>query len=100
MFSHNNEFYNNYFEKNGAGVAVMYSKNIFMHENIFSHNWSSISNGLLLKDINDSRIENNFFEQNTIGIYTEECNRNKIKENDFKNNGWALKILGNCEENQ
>lgn len=100
MFSHNNEYFHNKFLNNGAGVAVMYSKNIFMHENVFSDNWSPVSNGILLKDITDSRIEKNIFERNTIGLYAEGCLRLDIKNNDFIKNGWAVKILGNCEDNR
>lgn len=98
MFSHDNEYYKNTFSDNGAGVAVMYSKKIYMHENIFSENWSAVSNGILLKDITDSRIEKNIFERNTIGIYAEGCLRINISHNDFSKNGWAVKILGNCED--
>ncbi len=99
MFSHDNEYFHNEFSDNGAGVAVMYSKNIFMHENIFSDNWSPVSNGILLKDITDSRIEKNSFERNTIAIYAEGCIRIAITSNNFSKNGWAIKILGNCEKN-
>jgi len=98
MVSNNNEYFNNRFEKNGAGVAVMYSKNIYMHSNVFADNWSTISNGILLKEISDSRIENNLFERNTVGIYAEGTDRSQILHNDFKYNGWALKILGDCED--
>lgn len=100
MFSHDNEYFHNTFSNNGAGVAVMYSKNIFMHENTFSDNWSSVSNGILLKDITDSRIFKNHFERNTIGLYAEGCLRIEIEQNEFSKNGWAVKILGNSENNR
>lgn len=100
MFSHDNEYFRNKFSYNGAGVAVMYSKAIYMHENIFADNWSAVSNGILLKDITDSRIEKNLFERNTIGLYAEGCLRIQILNNVFSKNGWAVKILGNCEDNR
>ncbi len=100
MFSHNNEFFKNTFQDNGAGVAVMYSKKIKMYENKFFDNWSSISTGLLLKEISDGFIERNSFKKNTTAIYMEGCNRNNIMNNNFIENGWALKILGNCEDNR
>lgn len=100
MFSHDNEYYKNKFSNNGAGVAVMYSHHIYMHENYFSDNWSPISNGLLLKDIKDSKIENNYIDGNTIGIFAEGCLRLNIKYNRFSKNGWALKILGDCYDNK
>lgn len=100
MFSHNNEYFHNNFSNNGAGVAVMYSHTIYMHENLFADNWSPVSNGILLKDIKDSKIEKNIFRQNTIGIYAEGCMRLTITQNDFIKNGWAVKILGTCEDNR
>ena len=99
MFSHNNEYYRNSFRNSGAGVAVMYSRNIYMHENLFADNWSPVADGLLFKDIKDSRIENNIIRNNTIGLYAEGCMRMKVTGNDFIKNGWAVKILGTAEDN-
>ena len=39
MFSNDDIYEGNLFENNGAGVAVMFSKNIRMKENIFRNNW-------------------------------------------------------------
>ncbi|MBI2967301.1 MAG: nitrous oxide reductase family maturation protein NosD [Bacteroidetes bacterium] len=100
MFSHHCDYFRNKFSGNGAGVAVMYSHDISMHENLFSDNWSPVSNGALLKDISDSRIYKNVFEQNTIGLYAEGCHRIEIANNDFIKNGWAVKILGTSENNK
>lgn len=100
MFSHNNEYFHNQFTDNDAGVAVMYSDHIYMHENTFADNWSTVSNGILLKEISDSRIEQNIFQHNTIGVYAEGCTRMKIKHNNFIKNGWAVKIMGDCEDNR
>jgi nitrous oxidase accessory protein len=100
MFSHYNEYFQNKFTDNDAGVAVMYSDHIYMHENTFSDNWSTVSNGILLKEISDSRIEKNIFEHNTIGMYGEGCERIEIKHNNFIRNGWAAKIMGDCEDNR
>ena len=100
MFSHYNEYFHNQFTDNDAGVAVMYSDHIYMHENTFSDNWSPVSNGILLKEISDSKIEKNIFQHNTIGVYAEGCDRIEIKNNDFTKNGWAVKILGDCNDNR
>lgn len=100
MFSHYNEYFHNQFNDNDAGVAVMYSDHIYMHENTFSDNWSPVSNGILLKEITDSRIEKNIFRHNTIGIYAEGCDRMEIRNNNFEKNGWAVKIMGNCTDNR
>ena len=98
MFSHSNEYCQKQFIKNEAGIAVMYANHIYMHENIFADNWNAIANGILLKEIRDSRIEKNTFEKNTVGIYAEGVLRTSIKNNNFIKNGWALKILGTCDQ--
>lgn len=99
MFSNNNEYFDNVFTNNGAGVAVMFSKFIKMHNNKFVKNWGSASYGLLLKEIYDAEIENNTFEQNTIGISVDGSTRINYKKNTFLRNGWAVKIVGACYEN-
>mgnify|MGYP000904567693 CR=1 FL=1 len=86
-------------ENNGAGVAVMFSKKIKMYNNIFKENWGTASYGMLLKEINDAEIIGNTFEQNTIGISIEGSNRIVYKNNNFINNGWAIKVRGACYTN-
>lgn len=99
MFSNDDVYEDNLFENNGAGVAVMFSKNIKMIHNTFRKNWGSASYGMLLKEINDAQIERNTFEDNTIGINVEGSNRIVYKNNDFANNGWAVKVRGACYTN-
>ncbi|MCX7736450.1 MAG: nitrous oxide reductase family maturation protein NosD [Candidatus Kapabacteria bacterium] len=99
MFSDGCDYERNKFERNGAGVAVMYSKNVNMRNNQFHNNWGSSAYGLLLKDIRDGEIINNKFDNNTVGVYMEGSNRLDFKRNDFIKNGWALKIMGNCVDN-
>ena len=99
MFSHDDEYRDNTFINNGAGVAVMYTKGVKMINNHFIHNWGSASYGLLLKDIRDSYIFGNEFEQNSIGILMEGSSRNEIKENRFIRNGYAFKLQASCDDN-
>ncbi len=99
MFSNNDSYEDNYFENNGAGVAVMFSKQIRMVGNTFRKNWGTAAFGVLLKEINDSEISRNLFEENTIGISIEGSNRIRYENNDFVKNGWALKVRGACYTN-
>lgn len=99
MFSNNDIYQDNTFESNGAGVAVMFSKKIKMHNNVFRENWGTASYGMLLKEINDAEIIGNTFEENTIGINIEGSNRIVYKNNNFINNGWAIKVRGACYTN-
>ncbi|HNP19796.1 MAG TPA: nitrous oxide reductase family maturation protein NosD [Fulvivirga sp.] len=99
MFSDNDTYVGNTFRNNGAGVAVMFSKNILMKENHFDRNWGTSAYGLLLKEIYDSEIINNRFTTNTTAIYGESATRLKITNNTFEQNGWALRLLGSSMDN-
>lgn len=99
MFSNNDVYQNNVFSKNGAGVAVMFSKYIEMYNNTFSDNWGASSYGLLLKEIYNATIKGNNFYRNTTGIHCEGSNRINYTNNTFSDNGWAVRIKGGCFEN-
>ncbi len=99
MYSDTNFYYKNIFNRNGAGVAVMYSRYIIMAANIFVNNQSVNSYGLLLKEIFDSELFGNTIRNNTYGIFAEGITRIKIEGNDIESNGWAMKILGSCTDN-
>lgn len=99
MFSNECVYRANEFRSNGAGVAVMYSRNVDMTDNTFEHNWGSGAYGLLLKDMNNSTIENNRFYRNTVAIYSEGSNNLMIRRNHIELNGWAVKIQANSRNN-
>ncbi|CAI9086577.1 hypothetical protein A7K73_01455 [Candidatus Methylacidiphilum fumarolicum] len=79
MFSNDDVYRTNLFERNGAGVAVMFSKRILMEGNQYRNNWGPTSYGLLLKSIDDSLIRRNLFVRNTTAIRFDEAIRNKLK---------------------
>lgn len=99
MFSHQNHYHHNLFQNNGAGVAVMYSRQVQMTENEFSYNWGSSSYGILLKDISDSHIWKNKFQHNSAGVYLEGASRITLEQNEFRENGWALRVQASCDAN-
>jgi nitrous oxidase accessory protein len=99
MFSNSDSYVGNTFKDNGAGVAVMYSKDVLMLENFFDHNWGPNAYGLLLKEISDARIFSNKFDKNTVGILMESTNRIDVTNNTFRDNGWAMRIQASCNEN-
>lgn len=99
MFSNENDYFNNRFINNGAGVAVMFSKLINMWNNTFEKNWGKSSYGLLLKEIYDAEIHDNHFIENTIAIFVESSTRIKYYKNEFSRNGWAIKMNGGCVDN-
>lgn len=100
MFSDDSIYRDNIFRRNGAGVAVMYSKNVDMVGNIFEHNWGASSYGMLLKDMQESRIERNRFYRNTVGIYSESSSNIDVRYNDFELNGYAVNIKSSSRANR
>jgi len=99
MFSNSDDYLNNTFKNNGAGVAVMYSNKVKMEGNKFEMNWGPSSYGILLKDISDSYILNNTFYKNSVGIHMEGSSRINASKNIFKENGWAIKVQASCDDN-
>jgi len=100
MFSDGGRYYDNIFRENGAGVAVMYSENVDMVNNLFEHNWGTSSYGLLLKDIRNSTIERNRFYRNTVAIYSESSSNVDIRRNNIELNGWAVNIKSSSSRNR
>lgn len=99
MFSHNDQYVENTFRNNGAGVAVMYSKKVTMERNHFEENWGPSAYGILLKEITDGHVTNNTFLKNTVGIFMEGSSRMQVSKNAFSSNGWALKVQSSCDDN-
>lgn len=96
MFSNHDSYICNIFRNNGAGVAVMFSNHVRMIRNYFEENWGDGAYGLLLKEISDGFIDNNFFVKNTAGIFMEGASRLQLQQNVFEGNGWAMKIQASC----
>ena len=100
MFSNHSVYHANRFTRNGAGVAVMYSRAVTMRDNVFDQNWGSSSYGLLIKDVTDSEVAGNFFDKNSTGLYSQGANRVRFERNHFRENGWALRIMSNGSDNR
>lgn len=100
MFSNDDAYITNVFKNNGAGVAVMFTKNVKMFNNFFEENWGDAAYGLFLKEITDSHIIGNKFIRNTSGIHMEGTNRIQVEKNVFEANGWAMKIQASCMDNE
>ncbi len=99
MFSNDDEYFDNHFINNGAGVAVMYTHHVTMKGNYFERNWGGSSYGLLLKDITDSRVEKNFFIKNTVALHMEGTSRIEFEKNSFTENGYAVRLQASCDAN-
>ena len=98
MYSDDCRYVDNVFRANSAGVAVMMTKRVTMTGNRFESNWGSASYGLLLKEVYDVRLEGNQFIRNTVGLLADGANRIDAEHNEFRRNGWALKLLASTDE--
>jgi len=98
MYSKHDTYSYNLFRENRAGGVVMYSHFITVTHNVFRHNWGPSDDGLLLKELNDGKVEDNRFYQNSTAVYSEGSNRIKIDHNDFIRNGWSANIMSNSSK--
>lgn len=98
MFSNGCTYTGNRFEANGAGSAVMYSRQVIMEENVFEDSRGASIYGLLGKDLADSRIERNVFRDNTGGLYLEGVIRVRAQGNEFLRNGWGAVVMADAED--
>lgn len=92
MYSDGCRYEENTFRHNGSGVAVMYTKGVEMENNHFDDNWGAAAYGLLLKEVNDAHLIGNTFAHNTVGLFADGANRLVATRNDFRGNGWALRL--------
>lgn len=100
MFSNDDVVTHDRYENNGAGIAIMFSKNMEASYNHFQDNWGPAVYGMLLKEVYDGVITHNVFKRNTTGIYIEGCTRVIYEHNDFESNGWAINSRGANYENK
>ncbi len=99
MFSDSCSYQDDRFIANGAGVAVMYSRDVALVRNLFTGAHGPSAYGLLLKEIRDSRLIDNRFVDNTVALYTEGASRNDVSGNEFRDNGWGVRLLASSDEN-
>ncbi|QYM78867.1 right-handed parallel beta-helix repeat-containing protein [Horticoccus luteus] len=92
MYSDGNVFERNVFSDNAAGAALMYSKRLVLRANRFVANRSHRAYGLLLQSIDDTRIENNTIEGNTVGLFLENGNGDTIRANRIVGNYVGLRV--------
>lgn len=92
MYSDENVFERNVFSDNAAGAALMYSKKLVLRANRFIANRSHRAYGLLLQSIDDTRIEENTIEGNTIGLFMENGNNDTVRANRIAGNYVGLRV--------
>jgi nitrous oxidase accessory protein len=128
MYSDDDVFEDNVFEHNQTGGAIMYSRRLTLRRNRFAGSRGPSAHGLLIKMADDLLVENNWFVDNTRGIFMLETpsalnatcvvrdnviggndrgvtlepsvSRAVFTENAFLANGVQVEVLGASQANQ
>jgi nitrous oxidase accessory protein len=99
MFSDDNSFEDNVFERGAAGAALMYSRRITFRRNRLLHNRGFASVGLLLKACDDVVAEDNLIADNARGIFIEGSYRNRFRRNIVSESDTAVVLYDSAAEN-
>ncbi len=90
MFSDDNVFEDNTFERGAAGSAIMYSERIAFRRNRFLRNRGFASVGLLLQQCDDVLAEDNLIADNARGVFLEGTHRVTLRANVIAGSDAAL----------
>ena len=100
MFSDDNVFEDNSFERSAAGAALMYSKRIQFRRNRFLHNRGFASVGLLMQACDDVVAEDNLIADNARGIFLEGSSRDLFRRNVVAQSDTALVLYDSSSQNR
>jgi nitrous oxidase accessory protein len=96
MYSDDNVFEDNVFERAAAGTVLMYSRRIVFRRNRFLHNRGFASVGLLFKACDDTLAEDNLLADNARGIFLEGSYRNVFRRNVVAESDAAIVLYDSC----
>jgi nitrous oxidase accessory protein len=99
MYCQGTAIADNRFRYNVAGCAIMFSNHLQVHDNHFDHNRGPRTYGLLLRDCSDGEFERNSLVDNTIALFMDGSNRNRIAGNLVQDDGWGVLLYSSCAGN-
>lgn len=99
MSSDDNVFSRNRFTETEAGSALMFSRRIHLRDNLFAGNRGYRAYGLLIKDCEDSTVEDNAVVGNRVGIFLDGAMRSQIVRNRVVGNDLGFEVRGSSEDN-
>jgi len=100
MYSDGNRFEDNVFRDNAAGAALMSSNHILLRRNQFLSNRGHRSYGLLLQTVDDSTLEANRIDGNTVGVFIESGHGNRFIDNRIERNHIGIHVSDSSDANQ
>lgn len=99
MYCQKNRLTGNRFAYNTAGCAIMFSNHLVVRGNDFFRNRGPRTYGVLLRDCSDGSFEDNRIVDNTVGVFMDNSNRNRISGNLIEDNGWGILMFSSCAGN-
>lgn len=100
MYCQDNHIVRNRFIGNIAGCAIMFSNHLELGRNDFLHNRGPRTYGILLRDCSDGSFHENRMVDNTIAVFMDGSNRNRIRDNLVQDDGWGVILFSSCADNE
>ena len=99
MYCQGTRLVGNLFTHNVAGCAIMFSNDLEVVGNDLISNRGPRTYGLLLRDCSGGTFRNNRLVDNTIAMFLDNSNRNRLLDNLFQDNGWGMLLYSSCAGN-
>lgn len=96
MWAHHNDVSRNTTNHNGGGIALMESRDLVVTHNVAANN---SRHGILFRDVERCRIEENLVENNTEGLFFFGALDNSIRRNRIRGNQIGARIWTGNERN-
>ena len=97
MYSYRNEILANETNDNTIGIALMESRHLVVEDNRAARN---VRQGLLFRDVQDSRIRRNRLERNGNGMFFYSSVDNVVVDNEVLDNEMGLKVWAGTRRNR
>jgi nitrous oxidase accessory protein len=99
MYCQGTRLTSNLFTRNVAGCAIMFSNDLEVVGNDMVSNRGPRTYGLLLRDCSGGTFRKNRLIDNTIAMFLDNSNRNRLIGNLFQDNGWGILLYSSCAGN-
>jgi nitrous oxidase accessory protein len=99
MYCQGTRLFGNTFTHNVAGCAIMFSNGLEVVGNDIVANRGPRTYGLLLRDCSGGTFRRNRLIDNTIAMFLDNSNRNRLLGNLFQDNGWGMLLYSSCAGN-
>ena len=99
MYCQSTALHGNQFDRNVAGIAIMFSNHLDVVGNRIVSNRGPRTYGLLLRDCSDGHFAHYQLVDHTVALFLDGSNRNRIEHNLVQGNGWGVLLFASCAKN-